>query len=551
MRFKVLLAGLTGLSLAAGAAAQTPVSSPEFSPLSFRSHVAFLADDLLEGRESGTRGYDIAAHYVASQFESLGLQPGTPGGWYQPIEFVRYAIGGTPRLVVNGHSFAHGSEVLLRPSPDPDSLSIAAPLVFAGYGLDLPARGFDDYEGLDVAGKIVVVLNGTPSGTPSDVSAHLNAEKARMAADRGAVGMLVIRTRSEAERLSWNRLVSFSDRPGTTWIDGRGHPVASNALRFNATLDYSAAAAIFQGARRSLDQVLTDAARRGSRPDGFALPGSARLERDGANATRFSSPNVIAVLPGSDPALAGEYVLLMAHLDGLGVRESGANEGGDRIRNGAMDNASGVATLIEVAQAMMRSGQRPRRPVLFAAVTAEEVGLLGSEYLARNPVGGGRIVSVVNLDMPILTYDFEDVIAFGAEHSTLGPIVARAAAQMNVRLAPDPLPEQGLFTRSDHYEFVRVGVPSVFLMTGFGGEGRRRFTAFLDLNYHTVSDDLSLPFNWAAGAKFARLNYLIAREIADEDGVPLWYADSFFSDAVGGRQRRAQRVSGDGQAASR
>src|SRR6187455_132800 len=135
MRFKVLLAGLTGLSLAAGAAAQTPVSSPEFSPLSFRSHVAFLADDLLEGRESGTRGYDIAAHYVASQFESLGLQPGTPGGWYQPIEFVRYAIGGTPRLVVNGHSFAHGSEFLLRPSPDPDSLSIAAPLVFAGYGL--------------------------------------------------------------------------------------------------------------------------------------------------------------------------------------------------------------------------------------------------------------------------------------------------------------------------------------------------------------------------------------------------------------------------------
>src|SRR4029453_18472619 len=180
-------------------------------------------------------------------------------------------------------------------------------------------------------------------------------------------GMLVVRTRSEAERLSWTRLMSFSDRPGTTWIDGEGHPAASNALRFTATIDYSAAAAIFQGARRSLDQVLTDAAHRGSRPDGFALPGSARLERDGANATRFSSPNILAVLPGSDPALAGEYVLLMAHLDGLGVRESGANEnqGGDRIRNGAMDNASGVATLIEVAQAMVRSGHRPRRPVLF------------------------------------------------------------------------------------------------------------------------------------------------------------------------------------------
>jgi hypothetical protein len=342
--------------------------------------------------------------------------------------------------------------------------------------------------------------------------------------------------------------MAFSDQPGTTWIDGEGHPVAANALRFTATIDHAPAAAIFQGARRSLEQVLDDAARRGGRPAGFALRGSARLERDGAHASRFSSENVVAVLPGSDPALAGEYVLLMAHLDGLGVSASGE---GDRIRNGAMDNATGVATLIEVAQAMVRSGHRPRRPVLFAAVTAEEVGLLGSEYLARNPVGGGRVVSVVNLDMPILTYDFEDVIAFGAEQSTLGPIVERAAAQMNVRVSPDPLPEQGLFTRSDHYEFVRVGVPSVFLMTGFGGEGRRRFNAFLDVNYHSVTDDLSLPFNWAAGAKFARLNYLIAREIADGDGVPLWYADSFFGEAVGGRQRRAQRLSGEGQAASR
>ena len=548
MYFKALLVGLTGLSLAAGAAAQTPAPAPEFSPQSFRSHVVFLADDLLEGRESGTRGYDIAAHYVASQFESLGLQPGAADGWFQPIDFVRYTTAGTPRLTIGGRTFTHGRDMLLRPSPDPEPLSIAAPLVFAGFGLDLPARGFDDYAGLDVAGKIVVVLNGTPLGTPSDVSAHMNAEKARMAADRGAVGMLVIRSRSEAERVSWSRLMTSSNRPGTTWVDGEGHPVPANALRFNATIDRTAADTIFQGARRSLDQVLADAARRGGRPAGFALPGSARLERDGANATRFSSPNVVAVLPGSDPALAGEYVLLMAHLDGLGVRASGE---GDRIRNGAMDNASGVATLIEVAQAMVRSGHRPRRPVLLAAVTAEEVGLLGSEFLARNPIGPGRVVSVVNLDMPILTYDFEDVIAFGAEHSTLGPIVERAAAQMNVRLTPDPLPEQGLFTRSDHYEFVRVGVPSVFLMTGFGGEGRRRFTAFLDDHYHEVSDDLGLPFDWGAGAKFARLNYLIAREIADEDGVPLWYADSFFGEAVGGRQRRAQRVTGEGQAASR
>jgi Zn-dependent M28 family amino/carboxypeptidase len=231
----------------------------------------------------------------------------------------------------------------------------------------------------------------------------------------------------------------------------------------------------------------------------------------------------------------------MAHLDGLGIREP-LEENGDRIRNGAMDNATGVATLIEVARQMRRPENRPRRPVLLAAVTAEEVGLLGSEYLARHPVVDGRVVAVVNLDMPILTYDFRDVIAFGAEHSTMGPIVERAAARMDVRLTPDPLPEQGLFTRSDHYEFVRTGVPSVFLMTGFEGEGRTHFTGFLEEQYHSAEDDLSQPFNWAAGARFAQLNYLIAREIANEPQAPLWYADSFFGVTLGGNRPRAQRA---------
>jgi Zn-dependent M28 family amino/carboxypeptidase len=214
-----------------------------------------------------------------------------------------------------------------------------------------------------------------------------------------------------------------------------------------------------------------------------------------------------------------------------------------------MDNATGVATLIEVARQMSRAGNRPRRPILFAAVTAEEVGLIGSEYLARNPVADGRVAAVVNLDMPVLTYDFSDVTAFGAEHSTLGPLVERAAARMNVRLAPDPLPHEGLFTRSDHYEFVRVGVPSVFLMTGFGGEGRERFTDFLEESYHSPQDDLALPFDWGAGARFAQLNYLIAREIADAPEAPLWYADSFFGDAIAPGQQRAQRPSGGSQPA--
>jgi hypothetical protein len=542
MNFKALLPALAFVAASAAAQSQPP-AAPSFSPDAFRAHVAFLADDMLEGRETGTRGYDIAARYVASQFEALGLQPAADGQWFQPVRLVRFAISGTPRLAVGGQAYAHGRDFVLRASPDRSPLSVEAPLVFAGYGLDLPARGYDDYAGLDVRGKVVVVLNGHPAGTPSDVASHLNSEKARMAAERGALGMLVIRTNREEESRPWARLVRYANRPGTTWVDSDGRPYSSSGLGFTATVDRTVASTLFSGAPRTLDAVLGEAARAGARPRGYALAQTVRFERAGAAVTPLASPNVVALLPGTDPALADEHVLLMAHLDGVGVRPPVAGEeaGEDRIRNGAMDNASGVATLIEVARAMSQPGNRPRRPVLFAAVTAEEVGLLGAAYLAANPLDGGRVVSVVNLDMPVLTYDFQDVTAFGAEHSTLGPIVARAAARMNVRVAPDPLPEEGLFTRSDHYPFVRRGVPSVFLMTGFAGEGRQRFTSFLEDHYHGPSDDLSLPFNWNAGARFAQLNFLIAREIANEAQAPLWYADSFFGAAVGSGQRLAER----------
>ena len=536
MKFKALLGGLAGLCVAATALAQTPAAAPEFSPEAFRAHVAFLADDLLEGREAGTRGYDIGAHYVAAQFEALGMRPAVNGSWFQPVDFIRYTMGGTPRLTIAGQTYTHGQEALFRPMPATEPVALEAPVVFAGYGLDLPAQGFDDYANLDVRGKVVVVLTGTPQGTPSDVAAHLGSEKRRMAAARGAVGMITVRRREEMERTPWSRYRGFTTARGTTWLERDGQPFSDSNLRFSATVDAPVAEALLAGSGHTLDQVLTEA--QSGRPAGFALRQTVRVEQGASTHSPFTSPNVVAVLPGTDPSVADEYVLLMAHLDGLGTRSEGE---GDRIRNGAMDNATGVATLIEVARKLTEPGNRPRRPILLAAVTAEEAGLLGAEFMARHPVVDGRVVSVVNLDMPILTYDFQDVIAFGAEHSTMGPIVERAAARMGVRLADDPLPQEGLFTRSDHYKFVREGVPSVFLMTGFAGEGRERFTGFLSNQYHSPADDLNLPFNWAAGAKFAQLNYLITSEIANGREAPRWYADSFFGTAFGGQQPRARR----------
>jgi Zn-dependent M28 family amino/carboxypeptidase len=536
----IAAAALAAVSLATLAQAQAP-AQPDFTADAFRAHVEFLADDLLEGRDTGTRGYDIAAKYVATRFESLGLKPGAGTSWYQQVPFALANLSGeAPRVTIGGRVFTHGQQVIVGPTALEASQNVEAPVMFVGYGLDSPANGFDDYRGLDVRGKIVAVLSGAPTGTPSEMAAHLNAEKARMAEARGAIGVVTIPTRADAERRPWARRVELSKGPAMNWIraDGRAFSRAPG-IRVGATLDTAAAEALFAGSRRPLSAILDEAARDGGKPKGFALQPAMRIERQ-SEITRISSPNVLAVLPGSDPALAGEYILLMAHLDHEGVDP---DLPGDKIYNGAMDNATGTATLLEVARAMIESGTRPKRSILFAAVTAEEDGLLGSEYLARNPVvGNGKVVGVVNLDMPVLLYDFQDVIAFGADHSTLGPIVARAVAQANVKLSPDPLPQENLFTRSDHYRFVQAGVPSVFLMTGFAGEGAKQFTDFLATHYHKVSDAPTLPIDWAAGAKFARINYLIAREIADAPQAPRWYADSFFGKAVGGSQPRATRA---------
>src|SRR5437868_5036602 len=275
MIVRPLLAGLAALSLTASAFAQpaAPAATPDFSADAFRAHVTFLADDLLEGREAGTRGYDIASRYVATQFAALGLQPaGANGSWFQPVEFVRFTGAGNATMTIGGRTFTQGHEMTMRGSPDPAPLNVDAPLVFVGYGLDMPSHGLDDYRGLDVRGKIVVALSGVPSGTPSDVAAHLNSEKRRMAGARGAIGMITVRTRADAAAAPWERAVRFGNRPGTTWVDTDGTPFQDTAgLRFSAALSEDAAQTLFAGARRQLTDVLEEASRAGAKPRGFAL----------------------------------------------------------------------------------------------------------------------------------------------------------------------------------------------------------------------------------------------------------------------------------------
>ncbi|HEV2569035.1 M28 family metallopeptidase [Sphingomonas sp.] len=507
-----------------------PANAQEFTPERFRSHVEFLATDLMEGRDAGTRGYDLAASYVGSQFLGLGLTPAGSYGWYQQVPFVEALRTGTASVSVGGRSFDAAKDVAVGGSPLATSQELTAPAVFVGYGLDAPAAGFDDYRGLDVRGKYVVVLSGFPKGTPSEVGAHLNSMKQRFAEQRGALGVITIRTLQDQQRRKFDYYLKSAAEPSIGWVQPDGMPYAlAPKLRVTATFDQAPAEALFAGARTSLAAVLAEADKQGGKPKGFALKPSVTIINRSSH-RRFTSPNVLGVLPGSDPALKDEYVLLMAHLDHEGTDPKLPGE--DKIYNGAMDNATGISTMLEVARAFATSGTRPKRSFLFAAVTAEEDGLLGAEYLAKHPVvGKGKVVGVVNLDMPVLLYDFSDVIAFGANHSTLGPMVQRAASGEGVGLAADPLPQEGLFTRSDHYKFVREGVPSVFLMTGFGNGGDKQFTGFLSTHYHKVTDDLKLPIDWKAGAKFASINYAIAKEIADAPEAPRWNTDSFFNPA--------------------
>ncbi|MDG2534613.1 M20/M25/M40 family metallo-hydrolase [Sphingomonas sp. HITSZ_GF] len=496
-------------------------SEPVFSPDEVRGHVEFLADDLLGGRDNGTEGFEIAARYVSSRFDAMGFKPGGTQGWYQPVNIAEYALDADrpATVTVGARKFPSGTDVLMAPSPrfGEATQTLTADAVFVGYGRE------EDYAGLDVTGKFVVTLLNTPPGTAAG-----KVDKPAIAGEHGALGMLYVVTPDNLKgAFPWAQAVMYFQQPQSNWLAPDGSPKGENpAVKIGAYVKGPAAEALFKGAPMSAAQLYAKLAEPGGMPGSFALKQRLTLERTSV-VTVKKSENVIGILPGSDPKLASEYVVISAHLDHEGT-DPGL-DGEDKIYNGAMDNAAGVASMLEAARAFVQSGKRPRRSILFVALTAEEDGLIGSEYLARYPVvGSGKVVADVNLDMPILLYDFQDVVAFGAEHSTLGPIVARAAAKMGITLSPDPMPEEQLFLRSDHYSFVKAGVPSVFLVTGFKNGGEKAFRDFLKTNYHKVSDDIRQPFDWQAGAKFARINYMIAREIADADQEPRWYEGNSF-----------------------
>lgn len=506
-------------------------------PDAIRAEMRFLADDLLEGRGTGSRGHEIAARYVASQLEAMGLKPaGENGGYLQEVPIrsltVDEALSSATLSYKDSTVTLNAREdYLLAGDPGRREVDVEAPVVFAGYGITAPSQGYDDYKHIDAKGKIVAVLFGAPN-FPTAVKAHYSASwlKRQNAVAHGAVGYLLIYDPALENIYPFKMQVRDLALPKRNWLDREGHPNAYYpALKVVGVFSAAGAQQLFAGTRQTLGQVYAGAQKH--KPPAFPLAQIAHFH----TATHWSdskSPNVVARLEGSDPALSAQYVVYSAHLDHLGISTP---VDGDAIYNGALDNASGVAVLTEVARAFSSMPVKPKRSLLFIAVTGEEAGLLGSDYFANNPtIPKSSMIANINMDEDVMLWPLEDVVALGAEHSTLEGDVERATKRLHLVSSPDPEPEQVAFIRSDQYSFVRQGIPSLSLSAGFKSDDpgiapAKIMEEWEHKIYHHPQDDMQQPgLNFEAAALYARTAFLTGLYTADDAGAPSWKPGDFF-----------------------
>lgn len=505
--------------------------------------VRFLADDLLEGREAGTRGFDLAALYVAQRLRAIGLRPaGDDGGYFQRVPLLRASRedGGGSVIVQRDTGTVElkfREQFLPQLDFDRAQSQVTAPAVFVGQAVHAPELDHDDFIGLDLRGKIAVLMHGAPRRFDTDRRAFYSSfrEKFRALVERGAVGAVIVATQDEEKRQPWARGAQNWARPGMRLRGSDGRAIDTfPQLAVVANVSAASADAVLTAGAHSAAELFRDA--REGTLRGFDLPGTITLSaRNRIEQTQ--SRNVVALLPGTDAALKREHVVFSAHLDHLGI---GAPVKGDAIYNGALDNALGVAIMLETAQQLALAKTPPKRSLLFVAVTAEEKGLLGAEWFARNPsVPRDSLVANINMDMPVMRVPTRDVVPIGVEHSSLQAVLDQAAAEVGVDLTPDPSPEESIFIRSDQYAFIRTGVPAVYLTGGMvardaGVDARQQFRAFLADHYHQPDDDAEQPIQYADAARLAQLNARIGQLIADAPQRPRWNPGDFFGQRFGG-----------------
>jgi len=528
-----------GLLLACSA--QDRSAEPAITAEGIARHLSVLADDSLGGRGTGQPGYGQAAAYVADQFRRAGLEPGgVDGSYFQPIRFRESGLTpGSASVALSGRRtsrLTQGADFVASPSLRDSVLDLTGPVIYVGFGVSAPELGYDDYADLDVKGKVVAVLFGGPSSLPPNPRAHLSgSEKLEVAARHGAAGMIALWSPDqERTGMAWSFVERLSYRSQMTWLEPDGSPPADRPeIPTGATLSPAASAALFDGAPITFEEALEAA--RVNQPRAVELPVSIRVSKR-STWREVEASNVIALLPGSDPTLADEYVVFTAHLDHDGI---GPAIAGDSIYNGAIDNAAGVAALLEIARAFAMERPRPKRSLLFIATAAEEKGLLGADYFAAHPtVPIDGIVADLNMDGNHLLFPTRSIVALGAEMSSLGDDAAAAAAATGLELETELMPEQAFFVRSDQYPFVKKGVPSLFFLNGTKSsdstiDGPAVLSKWLATVYHTPKDDLDQAMDYPSGARYAEMVFRLGERVANAAARPSWTPGDFFGERFG------------------
>jgi Zn-dependent M28 family amino/carboxypeptidase len=508
------------------------------------AHIQTLADDRMEGRLTGSDGYLRAAKYVVGQFDSAGLRPAGINGYYQPVKFdvtrvladkssVTLLSGGRDTLLVLGQDAILGAR-------GTQPKSIVAPLVFVGYGLHLPEANYDDLDSPEVPfsslkGKIVVYINGGPADLPAALKSFARTSPLEKAlADAGVVGSITIPTPKSMD-FPWNRVAANASQPGMRLAAdpkdaevAARHPALANLHRtmFSATFNPAEAEKLFAGSGHTFAELLALADAQKPLPH-FDLKKSLTAAVASEN-TSVESPNIVASLEGSDPALKKEYVLVSAHLDHLGIAE---RAGAKVVFAGAMDDASGVASVLEIAKSFARNRERPKRSMLFVIFTGEEKGLLGSRYFAGHPtVPEANIVADLNMDMFMPLFPLKKLHVQGLVESTLADDARAVGAEHQIEIAVDPEPDRNSFIRTDQYSFVLAGVPALAMKFGWtaGSPEYQAWRQWLAQRYHSTEDNLQQPVDTAAAAQFNSFLGDLARRVANNAGRPHYVESSFF-----------------------
>jgi Zn-dependent M28 family amino/carboxypeptidase len=509
------------------------------------AHVQYLADPSMNGRLTGSQEYLKAAAYVVDQFKSYGLKPaGVDGTFYQPVHFdVQRVIAekSSMSLVVDGKAtpLVLGEDAILG-SRSAKAGKVDAPLVFIGYGLHLPESKYDDFDSAEVPaaqlkGKVVVYINGGPGDISGALKSFARTSPfAKALRDAGAVGTISIPTPKSMD-FGWQRVASGASQPGmrlSVAPDAAAvaakHPALADehGSTFSATFNPAQAEKLFAGTGHTFAEMLALADAQKPLPH-FALGKSVTATVVGET-SHVVSPNIVTELKGSDPKLSGEYVLVSAHLDHLGV---GAPINGKTIYSGAMDDASGVATVLETAKKVSQAKTRPKRSMLFVIFTAEEKGLLGSRYFAGHPtVPASAIDADLNLDMFMPLFALKKLHVQGLDESTLSEDAKKVGAEHGIVIAPDPEPDRNSFIRTDQYSFVQAGVPALAMKFGWtaGSPEYKAWRGWLAQRYHSTDDDLTQPVDLVAAAQFNSFFADLAMTVANDPSRQHYLDTSFF-----------------------